>query len=62
VTADTLWLDRARAFATHALEQAERARATSGVRPSLWMGDVGAALFARACLDVDHRYPTVDFW
>jgi hypothetical protein len=62
VTGDTLWLDRARAFATHALEQAERARATSGVRPSLWMGDVGAALFARACLDVDHRYPTVDFW
>jgi lanthionine synthetase-like protein len=61
-THDPVWLERARAFALHALEQAERARAASGVRPSLWMGDVGVALLLRSCLDADHRFPTVDFW
>lgn len=58
-TGDSVWLERARAFAMHALEQS---RAAPGVRPSLWMGDVGVALYLRACIDVDHRYPTVDFW
>jgi lantibiotic modifying enzyme len=61
-TNDSVWLDRARAFAMHALEQAEAARRDTGVRPSLWMGDIGVALFARSCVDVDHRFPTVDFW
>jgi lantibiotic modifying enzyme len=61
-TGDSASLERARAFAMHALEQAERARQASGVRPSLWMGDVGVALYVRSCLDVDHRFPTVDFW
>jgi lantibiotic modifying enzyme len=61
-TQQPVWLDRARAFAMHALEQAERARAATGVRPSLWMGDVGVALYLRSCLEVDHRYPTVDVW
>jgi lantibiotic modifying enzyme len=61
-TGDPIWLERARAFAMHAVEQAERARAATGVRPSLWMGDVGVALFVRSCLDIDHRYPTVDAW
>jgi hypothetical protein len=61
-TGDSVWLERARAFAMHALEQADAARRATGVRPSLWMGDVGVALFARSCLNVDHRFPTVDFW
>jgi hypothetical protein len=61
-TGDSLWLERARASAMHALEQAERAREASGVRPSLWMGDVGVALYLRSCIEVDHRYPTVDVW
>jgi hypothetical protein len=61
-TREAVWVDRARAFAMHALEQAERAREATGVRPSLSMGDVGVALYLRSCLDVDHRYPTVDFW
>ena len=61
-THDPVWLERARAFALHALEQAERAPAASGVRPSLWMGDVGVALLLRSCLDAVHRFPTVDFW
>jgi lantibiotic modifying enzyme len=60
-TADERWLDRARRFAVHALAQAERIRAANGRgRYSLWTGDVGTALFAAACLDVDPRYPIVD--
>jgi hypothetical protein len=46
----------------HALEQAERAREGTGLRPSLWMGDVGVALYVRSCLEADVRYPTVDYW
>jgi hypothetical protein len=46
----------------HALGQAEGLRAANGRgRYSLWTGNVGTALFAAACLDVDTRYPIVDF-
>jgi hypothetical protein len=55
-TGDELWLERARAFAMHALGQLE------GGRFSLWTGDVGAALYLRACLDGDERFPTIDVW
>jgi hypothetical protein len=52
---------RRRRFAGHALGQAERLRAENGRgRYSLWTGDVGTALFAAACLDVDARYPILD--
>ena len=55
-------LERARRFAVHALGQAERLRAANGRgRYSLWTGDVGTALFAAACLDVDARYPILEF-
>ena len=60
-TGDELWLERARRFAVHALRQAGRLRTASGVgRYSLWTGDVGTALFAAACIDVDARYPIID--
>ena len=60
-TGDERWLGRARRFAVHALGQAERLRAANGRgRYSLWTGDVGTALFAAACLDVDPRYPIID--
>jgi hypothetical protein len=60
-TGDERWLDRARRFALHALAQAERIAATSGRRRySLFTGDIGTALFAAACLDVDSRFPVVD--
>ena len=63
LTGDDLWLDRARRFAMHALEQVERAREAYGRgRYSLFTGDVGAALFARACADGDPRFPTMDVW
>src|SRR5439155_22596929 len=63
VTGDELWLERARRFAVHALEQVERTREESGRgRYTLYTGDVGAALFAESCLDVDPRFPTMDVW
>ncbi|MEO5770480.1 MAG: LanC-like protein [Burkholderiaceae bacterium] len=58
---DPLWLERARAFAMHAIEQVDRfANATGQTRHSLWTGDIGVALFAWACIDGDARFPTLD--
>ena len=60
-TGDERWLDRARRFAVHALNQATRiADARGRRRYSLFTGDVGTALFAAACLDADTRFPIVD--
>jgi lantibiotic modifying enzyme len=57
-TGDELWLERARAFAMHAIEQVERLPS----RYSLFTGGVGAALFAADCLEVRSAYPIVDTW
>ena len=54
-TGDERWLERARRFAVHALEQVER-RGTG--RYSLFTGDVGVALFAADCLDARGEYPS----
>ncbi|HZP71926.1 MAG TPA: LanC-like protein [Gaiellaceae bacterium] len=63
LTGDEQWLERARRFAVHALEQVDRTRAEVGRgRYSLFTGDVGAALYARSCRDVDARFPTMDVW
>jgi hypothetical protein len=63
VTGDELWLERARQFAVHALEQVERTREKFGQgRYTLYTGDVGAALFAKSCLEKDPRFPTMDVW
>jgi Lanthionine synthetase C-like protein len=60
-TGDELWLDRACAFAMHAIEQVERHRSRYGRgRHTLWTGDLGTALFARSCIDADARMPTLD--
>jgi lantibiotic modifying enzyme len=53
VTGDEVWLERARSFAIAALGQLQG-------RYSLMTGDIGAALFAQACLDVDARFPILD--
>ena len=55
-TGDARWLDRARAFAMHALEQVERAEP----RHSLWTGDIGVALYLRACVDGWDGMPVLD--
>jgi lanthionine synthetase-like protein len=56
-TGDEVWLERARRFAAHALEQIERRRHG---RYSLWTGDVGVALYAADCLERRAAYPVVD--
>jgi hypothetical protein len=59
-TADELWLDRARAFALHAIGQVQLERAVVGHgRYSLFTGDVGVALFLRHLLDGEDRFPTM---
>jgi lantibiotic modifying enzyme len=55
-TRDEIWLERARAFAVHALEQTERL----APRYSLFTGGIGAALFAADCLDGTPRFPFLD--
>jgi lantibiotic modifying enzyme len=60
-TGEERWLERARRFAVHALAQAERLAIANGRRRySLFNGDIGTALFAAACLDVDTRFPVID--
>ncbi len=60
-TGDVRWLDRARAFAMHALLQREQLRRASGHgRSTLFTGDAGIALFVAACLDGDPRFPVLD--
>jgi hypothetical protein len=59
-TGDELWLDRARAFAMHAIGQVARERAALGRgRYSLFTGDIGVALFLRHLLDGEDRFPTL---
>jgi lantibiotic modifying enzyme len=55
-TEDELWLERARAFAVHALEQAE----ALPPRYALFTGGVGAALFATDCLEGAGRFPFIE--
>ena len=51
-TGDELWLDRARAFAMHAVAQVDHTRAELGRgRYTLWSGDPGTALYLADCLD-----------
>jgi hypothetical protein len=60
-TGDERWLERARAFAMHALDQVARARAAAGHgRYTLFTGEIGAALLAAACLEGDRAFPGID--
>jgi hypothetical protein len=61
LTGDVLWLDRARRFAVHAVEQVRRERGAVGHgRYSLFTGDLGVALYLRACLDAQAAFPIID--
>lgn len=57
------WLDRARRFAMHGIEQYRRLQ-DEWRRGwySLYTGDLGLALFLQSCLDEDPRIPGLDFW
>jgi hypothetical protein len=61
-TGDQRWLERARAFGVHALEQVERERTRHGIgRYSLWTGDIGAAVMAQSCIEARPGMPTLDW-
>ncbi len=62
-TGEARWLDRARRFAMHALEQVRAARGRYGRgRYSLWTGDLGVALFVNDCLEGDRcGLPLLDY-
>jgi lantibiotic modifying enzyme len=55
-TGDELWLERARRFAVHAVEQVER---RGKGRYSLFTGDVGVALYVADCLEGRSVYPII---
>jgi lantibiotic modifying enzyme len=60
-TGDERWLERARRFAMHALEQVDRLHGEHGRgRYSLWTGDVGVALYAADCITGTGTYPILD--
>jgi hypothetical protein len=60
-TGDPLWLERARAFAMHALGQREAMRREHGVgRYSLWTGDGGLAVYLWHCLQGADGMPGLD--
>jgi hypothetical protein len=60
-TGDEVWLDRARRFAMHAIEQGQRGKERHGQRKfSLWTGDLGLACYLWDCIRVSDRFPTLD--
>jgi hypothetical protein len=60
-TQDERWLERARAFAMHAIAQARADAAQFGqLRHSLWSGDRGLAIFLVDCIRAQARFPTLD--
>jgi len=62
-TKDEVWLERARAFAMHAISQFEAHIEEYGRgRYSLWTGDQGLAVYLWSCLKADHRFPTLDLF
>jgi hypothetical protein len=60
-TRDEVWLERARAFAMHALAQSDAEFEKHGRRRfTVLTGDLGLALFLQACLDRTSAWPFVD--
>ena len=58
---DVRWLERARAFAMHAIMQTEAEAAQHGrLRYTLWTGDLGLAIYLWDCLRGAAAFPTLD--
>lgn len=58
---DARWLDRARAFAMHAIGQSEHAKREQGRgRYSLWTGDAGLAVYLWHCVTGQADLPALD--
>jgi len=62
-TGDSLWLERARAFAMHGIAQMQEDASRYGqLRYSLWTGDLGFAIFLWDCLRAKAQFPTLDIF
>lgn len=60
-TGDERWLQRARAFAMHAIRQSDAEATELGRRRySLWTGDLGLACFLWECIRASARFPTLN--
>jgi lantibiotic modifying enzyme len=60
-TGQAIWLERARAFAMHAMAQCERMRQQYGRgRYSLWTGDLGLAVYLWHCIRGQSELPGLD--
>jgi lantibiotic modifying enzyme len=60
-TGDSMWLQRARSFAMHAVAQFEADRARFGdLRYSLWTGDLGLAVYLWDCIRGRAAFPMID--
>lgn len=58
---NAIWLDRARAFAMHSIEQYRQSQQLYGqLRYPLWTGDLGLAVYLWDCLQAQAQFPTVD--
>ena len=61
LTGEARWLERARAFAMHAVVQSDAEAAKHGMRRySLWTGDLGLAVSLASCINADPAFPTFD--
>lgn len=60
-TGNSLWLQRARSFAMHSIEQQDRMRRHYGQgRYTLWTGDAGLAVYVWHCLQGSATLPALD--
>ena len=60
-TGNSLWLDRARAFAMHAITQRDAMQQQYGVgRYNLWNGDLGLAVYLWHCIAEKDGLPALD--
>jgi hypothetical protein len=60
-TGDQMWLDRARVFAMHAIEQYRLSQQLyRQLRYPLWTGDLGLAIYLWDCLQAQAKFPTID--
>ena len=60
-TGDVRWLERARAFAMHAIGQiADDEQRFGHLRHTLWTGDLGVAIYLWDCIHAGARFPALD--
>lgn len=60
-TQDQMWLDRARAFAMHSIEQYRLSKELyAQLRYPLWTGDLGLAIYLWDCRQAQVNFPTID--